>query len=151
MLFLATHTNRLDKKGRISVPAVFRAALAAQAHHAQFQGIVAYASLANPCIEACGMERIGKMNAFIETLPPLSPERDALATVVFGESVQLAFDTEGRVMLPGHLLASAGIGAEAVFIGKGETFEIWEPAAFAAYAKKARELARGAFIQGKKP
>jgi MraZ protein len=138
MLFLATHVNRLDKKGRISVPASFRAALAGQ----PFQGIVAYPSLAHTCIEACGMERIGKMNTFIESLPPFSEERDALATVIFGESVQLAFDTEGRVSVPHSLLAFAGIDAEAVFIGKGEIFEIWQPKAFEAHTKQARALVK---------
>lgn len=138
MLFIASHTNRLDKKGRISVPAPFRAALAAQSA----TGIVAYQSMGNPCIEACGLERIHKMNAYIETLPPLSEERDALATVVFGESVQLPFDTEGRVMLPEHLLVAARISAEAMFVGKGEIFEIWEPKAYAAHAARARELVR---------
>jgi MraZ protein len=146
MHFLATYHNRIDKKGRISVPAPFRAVLGAQA----FQGIVAYASLGNACIEACGMDRIAKMNAFIETLPPLSEERDALATVVFGESVQLGFDTEGRVMMPAHLLQFAGIDGEAVFVGKGEIFEIWEPKTYESYAKKAREmvLARRQSISG---
>lgn len=138
MLFLATHHNKLDKKGRISVPAPFRAALGGQS----FQGIVAYQSLSNPCIEACGFERIGKLNAFIESLPEFSEERDALATVVFGESVQLGFDPEGRVMMPSHLLAAAGIASEAVFIGKGEIFEIWEPAAYADYAKHSRALVK---------
>lgn len=152
MLFLATHTNKLDKKGRISVPAAFRAALAAQpGFHQGFQGVVAYASLANPCIEACGMERIGKMNIFIESLPPMSEERDALATLVFGESVQLAFDGEGRVSVPAHLLEAAGITADAVFIGKGEIFEIWEPKAYAAYVARARTLARESFLKGKRP
>ncbi len=138
MLFLATHINRLDKKGRISVPASFRAALAGQ----PFQGIVAYPSLGNPCIEACSMDRIMKMNEFIESLPPFSEERDALATVIFGESVQLAFDSEGRVSVPAQLLAFAGIDSEAVFIGKGEIFEIWQPGKFEAHAKQARTLVK---------
>lgn len=137
MLFLSTFTNRIDKKGRISVPAPFRAALAAQ----EFQGIVAYASLINPCVEACGMNRIEKLSRQIETLDPFSEERDALAATIFGESMQLAFDSEGRVTLPPVLLTSARIKEEAVFVGKGDTFELWEPKLFADYAQRARKTA----------
>lgn len=137
MLFLSTFTNRIDKKGRISVPATFRAVLAGQ----EFQGIVAYSSLINPCVEACGMGRIEKLSRQIETLDPFSEERDALAATIFGESMQLGFDSEGRVTLPPTLLMAAQIKEEAVFVGKGETFEIWEPKQFADYAQRARKTA----------
>lgn len=138
MLFLSTFTNRIDKKGRVSVPASFRAALAGEG----FPGIVAYTSLSHTCIEASGMARITKLNAYMETLPPFSDERDALAAVVFGESVQLPFDPEGRVSLPEQLVHAAGISAEAVFVGKGETFEIWSPKAHADYVQRARKLVK---------
>ena len=72
----------------------------------------------------------------------VAEERDAFVTTLFGESVQLSFDPEGRVTLPEHLIAAAGIKEAATFVGKGEVFEIWEPAAFANYAKRARELVR---------
>lgn len=140
MLFLNRFQNRIDKKGRISVPAQFRAALAAKVLAADFQGIVAYQSPFNPCIEACGMSRIIKLNEWIETFDPYSQERDALATILFGESVQLSFDGEGRVMLPEQLIEVANLKEQAVFVGKGEVFEIWEPEAFANYAKNSRAL-----------
>ncbi|NBO18119.1 MAG: transcriptional regulator MraZ [Proteobacteria bacterium] len=138
MLFLSTFHNRIDKKGRVSVPASFRGVLAGQ----EFQGIVAYGSLLHPCVEGCGMNRFLKLNERIEMLDPFSEERDAFATTIFGESVQLAFDGEGRIMLPESLLAQAGLSEQAVFVGKGEIFEIWEPKAFAEHAQRARELAK---------
>ncbi len=138
MLFLSTYQNRIDKKGRISVPAQFRANLAAQ----EFAGIVAYGSLLHSCIEGCGMDRFMKLNERIEMLDPFSEERDAFATTIFGESVQLSFDGEGRIMLPEQLIASANLSEQAVFVGKGEIFEIWEPVAFAEHALRARELAK---------
>ena len=137
-LFLSTFEKQIDKKGRVSVPAQFRAALAGQSFH----GIIAYASFVNPCIEACGMERIEKLHAQIESLDPFSEERDAFATAILGGSQQIGFDGEGRVMLPESLLKDAGIDGTCVFVGKGATFEIWESKAFAAYEKQARELAR---------
>ncbi|MDX1974168.1 MAG: cell division/cell wall cluster transcriptional repressor MraZ [Rickettsiales bacterium] len=138
MLFLSTFHNRIDKKGRISIPAPFRAVLAVQ----DFAGIVAYGSPVNPCVEACGMQRIHKLNQRIERFDPYSEERDAFATTIFGESVQLAFDTEGRVMLPDALLKAAKLTEQATIVGKGEIFEIWEPKSFEQHVKRARELVR---------
>jgi MraZ protein len=139
MLFLSTYHNRLDKKGRISIPAQFRAVLATQ----EFPGIVAYRSPLHSCIEACGMQRIVKINQRVERFDPYSEERDAFATTIFGESVQLAFDTEGRVMLPEHLIEAAKLVDQVAIVGKGEIFEIWEPKSFQAQTKKAHELVRG--------
>lgn len=137
-LFLSTFEKNIDKKGRVSVPATFRGALQGQ----NFNGIVAYASFVNGCIEACGMDRIEKLNEQIEALDPFSEERDAFATAILGGAVQLAFDGEGRVMLPLDLVEEAGIEKECVFVGKGGTFEIWEPKAFAAYEAESRRVAR---------
>lgn len=137
-LFLSSFEKKIDKKGRVSVPSNFRAALTSES----FNGIVLYRSFINPCIEACAMSRIEALSEQIEDLDPFSEERDAFAATILGGSVQLGFDSEGRITVPAHLLEEAGISANAVFIGKGKTFEIWEPAAYAEYAKKARELAQ---------
>lgn len=138
MLFLSTYQNRIDKKGRLSIPAQFRGALAGQ----DFSGIVVYPSPLHDCIEACGMARMMKLNQRIERFDPYSEERDAFATTIFGESSQLSFDTEGRVILPSELIDIAGLKDKATIIGKGEIFEIWQPESFAAHAQKARETAR---------
>lgn len=88
------------------------------------------------------MNRIMKINQRVERFDPYSEERDAFATMLFGESVQLSFDTEGRVMLPDSLIAATELQDSATIVGKGETFEIWEPKAFETHAKRARELVR---------
>jgi MraZ protein len=137
-LFLSTYSNKVDKKGRVSVPAPYRATLAGQA----FSGIIAYGSFINRCIEACGIDRIEHLSGRIESLDPFSEERDAFATTILGGAMQVSFDSEGRVMLPPSLIELAGISVQAVFVGKGETFEIWEPTAFAQYAVRVREIAR---------
>ena len=136
-LFLSTYHNKLDKKGRISVPAPFRTALMQR----NFTGIVAYASFINPCIEACAMDRIEKLSSRLESLDPFSEERDAFAATILGGSVQLPFDGEGRVLLPESLIAQAELKDAAMFVGKGSTFEIWEPKTFQNYAARARKLA----------
>lgn len=137
-LFLSSFEKQIDKKGRVSVPPAFRAAL----QHAHFNGVVAYGSFINPCIEACGMDRMEALHARIEALDPFSEARDAFATAILGGSVQLGFDSEGRIVLPEALLERASITGSCVFVGKGATFEIWEPAAFAAHDAAARDLAK---------
>jgi len=143
MLFLSTYQNKIDKKGRVSVPALFRASLAKPVSGGEeFSGIIAYASFINRCVEACGIDRIRRLSQRIESLDPFSEEHDAFATTILGGSMQLAFDGEGRVMLPDSLIEMAALEDMALFVGKGETFEIWEPRAFAEYASRAREIAR---------
>lgn len=138
MLFLSTYHNRIDKKGRLSIPAQFRAVIAGQ----QAEGIVAYPSPINHCIEACGMQRIMKFNQRFDRFEPYSPERDAFSAMLFGDSVQLGFDTEGRVMLPPQLIDFAELKDEVTIVGKGETFELWQPKAFQDYIERVRKIVR---------
>lgn len=136
-LFLSTFAKKIDKKGRVSVPAQFRTALTDES----FGGIIVYSSFINSCVEACGMSRIEKLSEGIDDLDPFSDERDAFATAVLGGSSQLQFDSEGRVTLPPELTENAGITDEVIFIGKGQTFEVWEPKAFEKYSAEAKEKA----------
>lgn len=138
MLFLSTYTNKVDKKGRVSVPASFRSVLSGQ----EFQGIIAYGSFLNDCIEACGMDRIERLNQSIDELDPFSDERDAFAATILGGSVQVPFDGEGRVILPPLLIEEADLTDKVVFVGKGETFEMWNPEKFEVYMARARMIAK---------
>lgn len=137
-LLLSTYTNKLDKKGRISVPAPFRAALTTE----NFAGIIAYGSFVNPCVEACGMARIESLSASIDELDPYSDERNAFAAVILGGSIQLPFDPEGRVTLPEELISLAVLSEQACFVGKGATFEIWQPELLQQYLDTARNMAK---------
>lgn len=137
-IFLSKYQNKIDKKGRVSVPSSFRAALSGDS----FNGIIVYPSFKNNCIEACSMARLQEIYNLIQTLDPYSEERDAFETIVMGESVQLQFDSEGRVIIPTHLTNQVGISEQAFFIGKGLVFEIWDPANFEAHLKAAKLIAQ---------
>ncbi len=136
-LFLSSYTNKVDKKGRVSVPSAFRAVLSGH----DFHGIIAYPSFVNPCVEASGLAHMERLSAAIDEMDPYAPERDAFAISILGACEQLAFDPEGRVILPPTLLEQGQISDRAVFVGKGATFEIWNPQHYADYAAKAREMA----------
>lgn len=137
-LFLSTFTNKIDSKGRVSVPAQFRSSLV----NKEFSGVVVYESFVNECIEGCDIERIKQISESIDNLDPFSQDRDALATALLGGSVQLTIDNEGRVVMPENLLKKAGIKDQAVFVGKGATFEIWQPKKFEEYMSKSRKDAK---------
>ena len=137
-LFLSTFTNKIDAKGRVSVPVQFRASLV----NPEFSGMIVYESFTNDCIEGCDLERIKKISESIDNLDPFSEEREAFATAVLGGSTQLAIDGDGRVILPEKLLKKVKIKDQLVFVGKGSTFEIWEPKKFEEYMAKAKKDAK---------
>ena len=138
VLFLSTTVNRLDKKGRVSVPARWRAGLSGQSFH----GIVAYPSFINTAIEASGIDRIEVLSESIDRFDPFSEERSDFAVAILASVRELPFDTEGRIVLSEELIAHAGLGERAAFVGQGATFQIGEPEAFAAYEREARARAR---------
>lgn len=134
-LFLSTFTNKVDAKGRVSVPSQFRAQLVSD--NSSF--LVLYESFINDAIEGCDIERIKKISESIDNLDPFSEERDAFATAILGGSFQLSIDGDGRIIIPENLLKKAKIKTTAIFVGKGSTFEIWEPKAFDAYMADAKK------------
>ncbi len=137
-MFLSKYLNSIDKKGRVSVPASYRSALATQ----NFIGIIAYPSIKHNCIEACSIERLEQLSQIIQNLDPYSEERDAFETIILGESSQLGMDGEGRIILPKHLMEYANLSDQVTFIGKGLVFEIWNPIEAEAHLAKAKLIAQ---------
>lgn len=138
VLFLSTFHNKLDKKGRVSVPASFRSALSGQS----FQGIVGFPSPTLPAIEGFGMDRMERLSQQVDRLDLFSEDQQDWAASIFSEAQPLAFDSEGRINLPDTLREHARITETVVFVGRGPTFQIWEPEAFSLYQKEARERLR---------
>ena len=143
-LFLGSYANKVDRKGRVSVPAQFRAALAGQV----FNGIVAFPSFKEPNIEAYSEGDMARLAESLEQLDQFSQQRDDLA-LIFADALQLGFDGEGRIMLPQNLAAHAGIGETALFVSAVNHFQIWEPETYAKKSGSSRErlLARGATVK----
>ncbi len=132
-LFLSSYENRLDTKGRVSVPATFRASVSAE----KFAGVVLYRSFTHNCIEGLTMSRMEAMAAATDKMGVFDDTLDDLSAMLFADARQLAFDVTGRVVIPADLLKHAGITDTAVFVGRGNSFQIWNPAAFRAAQEKA--------------
>lgn len=133
-LFLSTYENKVDKKGRVSVPAPFRSALAGQA----FQGVVLFRSHAHRCLEGFGMDTMEELAGRLDHYDLFSADQDDMATAIFGEAVQLPFDGDGRVILPAALMEFSEIGEKAAFVGMGRKFQLWAPALFETRKGQAR-------------
>ena len=136
-MFLSSYENKLDKKGRISVPATFRSYL----NSLGFNGFISYPSFNHPALEGCSQDRIEKLSNSIDSLNPFEEKRDYFATSVLSESENLLFDTEGRISLSEKLLEHAHIKSTALFVGLGKTFQIWEPKNFEKFKLFAKKKA----------
>ena len=134
-MFLSTYENKLDKKGRVSVPASFRSYLS----NLGYNGVVCYPSFNNQSIEAWPQDRIEKISNTIDALNPFEEKKDYFATSILSESINLQFDTEGRISLTPKLLKHAKIKNSMLFVGQGKTFQIWEPTLFEKFRLQSRK------------
>ena len=139
-LFLSTHENKIDKKGRVSVPASFRAELSDEG----FQGVVLFRSNVHACLEGVAWSYMKEIGDRLDDFDLFSAEQDDLATSIFGSAVQLSMDGDGRIVLPQDLIGFADLGEKASFVGMGSKFQIWSPLNF----EKRRDIARQA-VQSK--
>ena len=141
--FLGTHQNRLDAKGRVSVPAPFRAALRGQADMPGDQaGLILRPSHKHPCVEAWPVAVFMDLATPLDRLNVFSEEQDDLAAALYADAFPVEADKEGRIIVPDTLVAHAGLKDVVVFMWLGRIFQIWEPAAADARRTQARERAR---------
>ena len=107
-LFMDTIINKVDAKGRVSLPSDYRAIVKELSTE-----IVCYRSLTAPCIEGCTEELLDKLATDIENATDFFSEtQDNLTNLIFGDA---------------RRFKHAGIGDTAVFVGKGRKFQIWNP------------------------
>lgn len=118
-----TITNKVDAKGRVSLPSDYRAIVKELSTE-----IVCYRSLSAPCIEGCLEDSLDKLATEIENSTDFFSEtQDNLTNLIFGDAKRFPFDSTGRIVLTEKLLQHAGITDSAVFVGKGRKFQIWNP------------------------
>ena len=117
------------------MPASFRSYLS----NLGYNGVICYPSFNNQSIEAWPQDRIEKISNSIDSLNPFEEKRDFFATSILSESVNLQFDSEGRILLTPKLLKHAKIKSSMVFVGQGKTFQIWEPEIFEKFKATARK------------
>jgi MraZ protein len=136
--FVSHYTLRLDAKGRVSIPAPYRAVLARDG----FEGLYCYPTLDRPALDVGGNALLREIEALIAGFPPYSEEREQFAAALYGTSEVLKIDGEGRTILSEPLKTHAGINDEVAFAGLGHKFQIWEPGRFRVELAEATEKVR---------
>ena len=146
--FVSTFTNKIDAKGRVSVPAPFRAILERDGYAG---GIYCYPSLDAPALDAGGQSLAQKIDGLLDGLPDYSDERDELSVALYGDVQVLTIDGDGRIVLPENLRAHANLDAAVTFVGLGDKFQMWEPGRFEQRRAEARskvQVTRKLFAAG---
>ena len=122
-LFVSTFVNKIDKKGRISFPSIFRNALPKDYKNE----IILYKSIRHNSIEGCSVKRINEIAKRINNLDFFSEDQEDFSTTIFSEIIPTNIDNEGRFVIPETLKKFSKITNEATFIGQGFYFQILEP------------------------
>ena len=118
-MFLSTSHNKIDKKGRVSVPRNFRTYLDLEGG-----SLILFKSLQFKCIEGTTLKRIGQYVEAIDEIDSMSKEASILR-MMMADSFEIKYDNEGRINIPESLLSYANINGMAVFTGVGKSFMIW--------------------------
>jgi MraZ protein len=136
--FVSTFTNRLDAKGRVSIPASFRSVLMVDG----FDGLYCCPTLDRQAVDAGGNRFRATIGSSLANFQPFSEDHEYLSTTLIGESEILKIDQDGRVVLSEALRAHAGISEKVTFVGQGYKFQLWEPSRFGAYREEAKNRLR---------
>lgn len=144
-LFVGKHVNKIDKKGRVSVPKPFRSALQARG----LSSLYIYPRFKQQALEACDEEFMTRLSRSLDDLDLFSDDQDDLASVILANAHEVNFDPEGRIVLPPELATYADIKSEVVFVGQGPRFQIWHPQIFDTFSAMAfqRAKSRGATLK----
>jgi len=143
--FMGTHTNKLDAKGRVSIPAPFRAALK---NGDDSVGLILRPSHKYPCLEGWPVAAFHALAASMRHMPTLGDDQEDLAFALYADATPLEPDREGRIVLPAELATHAGLKDAVRFVGLSSHFQIWEPEAAERRRAEARTRARDLALPG---
>ncbi len=135
-LFQGSALNAVDAKGRVSVPAFLRAVIERRgdarnivlAKHDHFQALSAY----DPAYAALKHSKLERLLEKQETDPASELDHARRTMMAFGATEEVPYDSSGRVIIPPMMRRKSGIEDLALFIGVGETFQLWNPTLFLA-------------------
>jgi MraZ protein len=140
--FLSNATNRIDAKGRVSVPAAFRAALAER----EIRELYCFQDFVFPAISVGGPDLLDRFERQIAAEDPFSLAANQMSLLIHGGGIFLKLDAEGRLMITDFIRDFTGIAGEVTFVGRADHFQLWQPEAFQvvqAAARGERRLAGG--------
>lgn len=136
--FLSSAVNRIDAKGRVSVPAHFRAIVQKRG----YAELYALRALDTPSLDVGGPDLLDALEKRIGQEDPFLQTADDMSLLFYGDGAFLKLDQDGRITVNDFIRDQTGISSEVAFVGRGHFFQIWEPARFARHAEEARARLR---------
>lgn len=135
-LFQGSALNAVDAKGRVSVPAFLRAVIERRgdartivlAKHDTFPALSAY----DPAYAALRHSKLERLLEKEETGPDAELDYQRRNMMAFAATEETPYDSSGRILLPPMMRSKGKIEELALFLGTGETFQIWNPKLFLA-------------------
>jgi transcriptional regulator MraZ len=122
--FKGEYTHSVDGKGRVAIPARFRAKLDGGA--VLTRGI-------EPCLLVYTAEMWEQKSAALEASALTPAQRRRVERQMYSQAQDVELDAQGRVLLPLKLRQFAGIEGDAVIVGARDRFEIWGAERWADY------------------
>ncbi|MBV1865308.1 MAG: division/cell wall cluster transcriptional repressor MraZ [Rhodobacteraceae bacterium] len=138
--FRGESENKVDAKGRVSVPAAFRRVLE-EGDPDWTTGlnpnlVLVYGGKSRNFIEGYTMTEMENVDDRIAGMKRGSRDRRLLEHMFSSQSVQVQVDETGRLVLTQKLRDKLGITKQAMFVATVDTFQIWEPSAYEAHAER---------------
>jgi MraZ protein len=132
--FLSSAVNRIDAKGRVSVPAHFRAVLQKRG----YADLYALRALDVAALDVGGMDLLDRYEQRIALEDPFLQTADDMSFFCHGDGAFLKLDQDGRITVNDFIREHTGITTDVAFVGRGHFFQVWEPRQFEAYRADAR-------------
>jgi MraZ protein len=132
--YLSNAVNRIDAKGRVSVPAHFRAVL----QKSGYRDLYALRTLDTPSMDVGGPDLLDRYEARIAAEDPLFGLSDDISFFCHGDGTFLKLDQDGRILITDFIREHTGIDAEVTFLGRGNFFQMWEPERLRAHGAEVR-------------
>lgn len=136
--FLSSATNRIDAKGRVSVPAHFRAIVQKRG----YSDLYALRSLDTPSLDVGGPDLLDSLEKRVAQEDPFLQTADDMSLIFYADGAFLKLDQDGRITVSDFVREHTGITTDVTFAGRGHYFQIWEPSRFRSHAEEARERLR---------
>lgn len=133
--FLSSSVNRIDAKGRVSVPAHFRSVVQKRG----YTELYALRCLDQPAMDVGGPDLLDRYEQRIAQEDPFLQTADDMSFFCHGDGAFLKLDQDGRITMTDFIRGHTGIGQEVAFVGRGQFFQIWEPGRLAEHGAKVRE------------
>ena len=132
--FLSNAVNRIDAKGRVSVPAHFRTVVQQRG----YSELYAIRQLEVPALDVGGLDLLDRYEERMKLEDPFLQAADDMSFFVHGDGAFLKLDQDGRITVTDFIREHTGISSEVAFVGRGNFVQMWEPGKLGAYGAEVR-------------